>query len=81
MSIHDLPQSVSEEYIAEWVDSFAKRESDVMKHIVKPKENESNERENIGTADIETVMYQLFMNKYHDFLQSKFLILETAESS
>ena len=44
LSIHDLPQSVSEEYIAEWVDSFAKRESDVMKHIVKPKENESNEK-------------------------------------
>ena len=64
LSIHDLPQSVSKDYIAEWVDSFAKRESDVMKHIVKPKES-------IYIAAIDYVMYQQYMNKYQDFLQSK----------
>lgn len=45
LSIHDIQMNVSDEYIiTEWVDSFAKQESDVMKHIAKPKSNESTEK-------------------------------------
>ena len=44
--------NVSDEYIiTEWVDSFAKQESDVMKHIAKPKSNESTEKWNMCTVD------------------------------
>ena len=32
LSIHDLPQSLPNEYIEQWVDSFAKRESPVTRH-------------------------------------------------
>ena len=35
LSIHDIPQNVTEDEIAQWVDTFAKRETDVKKHTVK----------------------------------------------
>jgi len=63
LGIHDLPQSVTEEYIAEWVDSFAKRETDVKKHVVKPRDqNETNEKWKHLSAyivDIDFVMFLL----------------------
>lgn len=41
LSIHDIPLSVPPEYIGQWVDTFAKRETDVEMHIVKNKHEDA----------------------------------------
>lgn len=74
LSIHDLPQSLSDEFVGSWVDEFAKRETEVIRHKEedrkKTHDDEITTRFNhLYTQVIDIVMSQRFTSMYLDTQQ------------